>query len=193
MKLILAGNQYHLLTDDEIKVGDYAHCYIVPFGGIFKVKDAEHLERMKEAGISGYAKCIASTSITQETQELRKLDLHKIEIMLGKADVKKLANDYVSTHHDEEVRRMYGHHFRSFVAGFSKCQEINSEKKFTLQDMNMAYKCGYNTARADSGEMVISKLPPMIPDNFELILNKTEWDVYVEEIDSIDTIEIKFR
>lgn len=114
--------------------------------------------------------------------ELALIDFQEVTNYTGEVNVGKLADDYVSNHHDEEVRRMYGHHFRSFIEGFKKCQEINSERKFTLEDMHRAYNKGSNTSRAEYENNVPANIKPMTFNDFIKLIKKeqTEWDIHIE-------------
>jgi hypothetical protein len=47
--------------------------------------------------------------------------------------IKEAADKYVSNHQDSEVRRMYGHHYRSFMAGVSFMESQLTEKDLDMK------------------------------------------------------------
>jgi hypothetical protein len=48
---------------------------------------------------------------------------------LNSEGIKKAADEYVTNHQDSEVRRMYGHHVRTFIDGANYSKDIPSQEK----------------------------------------------------------------
>jgi hypothetical protein len=49
--------------------------------------------------------------------------------MADKKNKEILADEYASNHEDPEVRRMYGHHYNSFIAGYDAAMGFIREVK----------------------------------------------------------------
>jgi hypothetical protein len=91
-------------------------------------------------------------------------------------DLKELANEYADVNGDYDEH--YGH--VGFKAGFQKALELIGHKKFSMRDMNTAFRTGHSLQT----DINLKKKEYKPSGEFfkELIqsLQQTEWDVIVE-------------
>lgn len=64
----------------------------------------------------------------------------------------KLAHDYVTNHDDSEVRRMYSHHYRSFIAGFNSSEA----QKTTINEILKQFR-DWTRENLDKDDIVTQK------------------------------------
>lgn len=55
------------------------------------------------------------------------------EVKTAEQKAKDAAHEYVTNHPDSEVRRMYGHHYRSFMDGYKHAETENTRLREALE------------------------------------------------------------
>ena len=178
MKLIKLNSEFYLIEKGNIGVGEIGMHYMNPIdvagNYTFKCCGNEGLGRHKYCDkdtnllTEHCYKIIASTNMNFGT-EIPILDKDKIENSLNvmsNADIVELADKY-----EKENYSTGGINIAvSFRDGYRQCQKDNADKKFTLSDMERAWKRGFMSDDSKLRSEFIK----------ELKAKKTEWDAEIE-------------
>ena len=163
MKLIKLKHDHFVIVDDsEIKEGDF----------VYDSKD-KVIRFVKR-----YLKDDWIKKITHSTQPLYKNDfwaiqelkLSEVKELIGEVDVEKKADDIIpNLLHKKYVKT-------GFIAGYNQALEDNKKRKYTEEDLRMAYKEGAKSQRFNA---YLDGSEKTIDETIQSLQLKTEWEVEI--------------
>lgn len=140
MKLVKIEDEYYLLEENEfIQTRDWA---LRPDGVILRMTDEDMLNYL-ESESTATKKIIAST---KKLDGIPKIKLFQLIELWGNCPITKetASKDYAKTQvirnenlpeWDDKLEELISRHF---ISGYEKCEEINSDKKFTEEQIRQA-------------------------------------------------------
>jgi len=88
---------------------------------------------------------------------LHKLSKQNCDSLFGVVDVEKLAFE----HSNDLGGRCSNRAYKSFKEGFNKAMELNKDKMFTEDDVNLAFVLGKNKDESRVNKLINSRLQPI--------------------------------
>lgn len=181
MKLKKIKEGGYLLLADNVRTPDLTEKDII-IDEYDNVGNHVDLSQM-DLGYGNLRKVIAAFP---KLNDLPLLDRAQIETLLGKVDVKK----YWEQYRDERLKTMGNSHLwkkdnckRDFIDGFNTHAEINSDNKFTLDDIHEAFMQGStNRGLKEKGKEFLTA------DDYCKLKGQTEWNVEVDFYDEKDAL-----
>ncbi len=190
MKLIKIDNDYWLLSDDDIKVGDYVgeklnnNTWMV-----MTIHNGNDLDLSRQKKIIG-----STCSFNSKLNGIAYLDKADINLLLLDIDknVKLLATKYYVDHNyntlpnnnnptDEQMTlgiQEFARCEEMYVAGYLQSLQDNSEKKFTLDNLKEVIAEAWNSSEDNEDNELFTHAIDRIIQSISK--EQTEWDVNVE-------------
>ena len=173
MKLIKIENEYYLTTEAKVEKGDYGVIFAHGISGFGRGWHTFHHE-----GTPGHklnAICAGTRKITHSTAPIdadevgssfhiiEQLSLKNCQAIENGYDLDELAMGYDLYENINFVGQT-----RAYKEGFLKALEILGDKKFSEDDVNLAFVLGKNKDESRINKLINSKL------------QQTEWDVIIK-------------
>lgn len=169
MKLIKIGEEFYLTNKHEVKIGDIT---------LEKDNDGNYympaMDKDYQLNDNSGIVVIASTIVLRKRIHL--LNTDNVKKLISGYDIKKLAYE---CYPKQRINSVHGEFTRyGFERGFLKALDLNSDKKFTYDDMVMIYNLGRDEKSKskdmgqyyDTSEGVISNVSK----------KQSEWDVEIQ-------------
>jgi hypothetical protein len=105
-----------------------------------------------------------------------KLSLKNCEAIANGYDLDELYEKVVNSDFSDKYED--GVHYYSFIEGFQRALEILSDKKFSEDDIKVAYQTGWNSCNDFLQKEYDDNFNPFeLPDSIKKPSQQTEWDV----------------
>jgi len=150
---------------------------------LYKVLDQYHLYDGDKA---------IATTIVGNPMLLPNLSKQNCDEIFGVVDVEKLASEYANKRLDEEYTSSAGNFqafSTSFTEGFNKAMELNKDKVFTEDDVNLAFVLGKNKDESRVNKLINSRLQPTEMD-VEIVMEEIS-STYLVTIGEVKTTRLE--
>jgi hypothetical protein len=133
-KLIKVDNEFYLLSDDPIEVGDGVGETLI--GGVWMVMT---IHTRNDFDKKHQKKIIAST---RGIAGIKLLDRDEIEILITGVNIKALASVWALDNADSTMGTNSALN-RGFIGGYKRALQDNADKQFTLEEMGKIIRSAY--------------------------------------------------
>lgn len=171
MKLVKVNQYFYIISDEEISGIGYRMDMKRMSVGV--IDDDNYYNRYPD----DFKKIIASND---ETLKIPLIYANDIRIVTGEFSVNNIAARYSDKYYKQEDVQWHAN-YNGFISGYNKATLDNSDRKFTLRDMEECWLKGANFIISNvPRDKAISSKQSFIDFSNSIIKKQTEWDIEVE-------------